>query len=237
MRLSRGGFVSTSAAAISAAALAANVQAAEPAATGRAPLHFHILSESEYNHAGMMNIIAASQKNKQIFQTNATTLIAPGVASIYLHMQSTMNTFEFSYPETVGTAATLGVLMGPAIIFALNDATWQKYKLGAAFQLAPTNEYYKASSNLDLSAKADDPNGIYQDWSAQAVLKRGGAFMVCHNAMTRVSSVIASKEGLNPQSVLTDFKANLLPGFNIVPSGVGTVQLAVENGWHLFQVS
>ena len=236
MLLSRRGFVSTSAAAVSGAVLATNAQAAEPATPAHTPVHFHILNASEYDHASMMSTIAASEKNKQIFQTSATTLLAPGVASIYLHMQSTMNTFEFSYPKSVGPVATLGVLMGPAIVFALNDATWRKYKLGSAFQLAPTNEYYKASSNLDLSARPDDANGVYQDWSAQAIIKRGGAFMVCHNATTFVASVVASKSGLSPQAVLTDFKANLLPGFSLVPSGVGAVQLALENGWNLFQV-
>lgn len=150
-------------------------------------------------------------------------------------MQNSMNAFQFSYPER-DPLATMGVLMAPAMVFALNDAMWKKYSLGAAFELSPTNTYYRASSRLDLSANPDDPNGIYQDWSAEAVLKRGGKFFVCHNATTAVAMMTAMKRGSAPAAVLADFEKNLLPGFAFVPAGVATVQQAVRKGWNLFQV-
>lgn len=234
MLLSRKQFVA--AAAVTAAAGAASAHAAEPAESERAPVHFHILKQGEYDYARMMNAIDSSHKNKQVFQAGNATVVAPGIASLFIHMQNSMNAFEFSYPKSTGTLATIGVLMSPAMIFALNDAMWTKYHLGAAFNLAPTNIYYTASSKLDLSAAPDDPNGIYQDWSAQAVQKRGGKFFVCHNATTAVAAVTAQKVGAAPAAVLADFSANLLPGFDFVPAGVAAVQLAVERGWHLFQV-
>jgi hypothetical protein len=239
--LSRKSFVSTTALAVSGAALATSataVAAENETASGseRTPVHFHILKASEYDHKLMMQTIVGGKKNKQVFQASNTTTVAPGIASVYMHMQNSMNAYEFSYGMGPGSLSTLAVLMGPGVVFALNDAMWSKYKFGAAFNLAPTNIYYTATSNLDLSASPDDPNGIYQDWSAQAVMKRGGAFMVCHNAMTAGAGMIASKAGLDPKTVLADFSANVLPHFQVVPAGVAAVQTAVEHGWGLFTI-
>lgn len=235
MLLSRKQFVASTAA-ISASALAANGAADAQGDPERAPLHFHILKESEYDHAALVGALQAPHKNKQVFQASDARVVAPGIASLYIHMQNSMNAFEFSYPKSTGPLATVGVVMAPAMIFALNDAMWEKYKFGAAFNLAPSNIYYRATSKLDLGASPDDPASIYQDWSAQAILKRGGKFFVCHNATMAVAAMTAAKAGSTPSAVLADFKANLLPGFAFVPAGVAAVQLAVEHGWGLFQV-
>lgn len=234
MSLSRKNFVA-SVAAVSAAVLSAPTSASEMDPTERAPVHFHILKSTEYDYAGLMRTLDTTAKNKQVFQASPAAIVAPGVASIYIHMQNSMNAFQFSYPQS-DPLTTIGVLMAPAMVFALNDAMWKKYDLGASFGLSPTNTYYRAGSNLSLSANPDDPNSIYQDWSAEAVLKRGGKFFVCHNATTAVAMVTATKRGSSPAAVLADFEKNLLPGFAFVPAGVATVQQAVQKGWHLFQV-
>lgn len=210
--------------------------APDATAAGRTPLHFKVLKPGDYDRAGMMRKLNPTTPHRQVFESVSPLLVAPGVASIYIHMQNTMNAYETSFGYGRGKLATLGVLIGPSIIFALNDAMWKKYGFGAAMKLDPTNTYYRAGSNLDLSASPDDPNGIYQDWSAQAVLKRGGSFMVCHNATTAVAGMFAGKMGLQPPDVLAEFKANMLPGFMLVPAGVATVQLAQENGWKLYAI-
>jgi len=161
-------------------------------------------------------------------------VIAPGIASLYVHMQNSMNAYEFSMGA--GKLSTLGVILGASIVLALNDAMWKKYNFGSAFKLDATNTYYKASSNLSLSAAADDPNGIYQDWSAQAVIKRGAKFFVCHNAMTGIAAVTAMKSGASMAGILADFEKNVLPGFLVVPAGVAAVQQAQEYGWKPFPI-
>lgn len=232
MPLSRKDFVTATALAAGSAAL---IGAAEPS-DQRSDIKFHVLKPSQYDHEKMMATIGTSAKNKQVFQASNTSIIIPGVSSTYMHMQNSMNAYQFSYPKSVGKLATLAVLMGPGIIFALNDATWTKYKFGDAFGLAPTNIYYKATSSLDLAASPDDPSGIYQDWSAQAVLKRGGSFMVCHNATMAIAGLTAAKAGLDAKVVLADFEHNLLPGFQMVPAGVAAVQLATSHGWGFFNI-
>jgi intracellular sulfur oxidation DsrE/DsrF family protein len=231
LSISRKQFVTAAALGVSSVALdsGSTMASAEPAA-----LHFHVLLPNEYDRAQMLATIRVNKPSKQTFQSVSPIAIG-GVASLYLHMQNSLNAYEFSYGLGPGTLATLGVLTGPSIVYALNDAMWVKYGFGAALKLAPTNVYYAAKS-LRENGSPDDPTSIYQDWSAQAVLRRGGAFMVCHNAMTAVAGLFAQKSGGSSQNVLDDFTKNVLPGFQIVPAGVAATQLALENGWHPYPV-
>jgi len=243
MTISRKGFLAAAAVATSAAAVANVVPAnaadntapaaAMPAPSGRAPLHFHVLKPNEYDHAAMNRVLTVSNPHKQVFESVNPLVIAPQIASVYIHMQNAMNAYEFSLGK--GSLATHAVLIGPSIVFALNDNMWKKYNIGAALNIDATNTYYRANS-LVAGGGPDDPNSIYQDWSAQAELKRGGAFMVCHNATTAVAGMLGAKAGVAPADALADFKANMLPGFMLVPAGVAAVQLAQENGWKLYTI-
>ena len=236
MPFSRKDFLSTTALGISAAVLAGSASPAKADVAGRAPLHFHVLGSNEFDKAARDRILQNSSQNKQVFQSVNAITVAPGVASLYIHMQNSMNAFQFTEGMGAGGVATLAVLIGPSIVFALNDAMWKKYHIGSAFKLDATNTYYRAGSNLDTNASPDDPNGMYQDWSAQAVMKRGGSFMVCHNATTAVAAFLAMQMQGDPKTALSDFEHNLLPGFLMVPAGVATVQAAQTNGWKVYAI-
>lgn len=252
MNLSRKQFLATAALGMAGAAVtsAQTTSLAPPApkSSDCAPapqpgLHFHILRPDEYNHAAMMQTAQASHPHKQVFVTSALEEIRPGLASLYLHMQNSLNAFQFSMSGGPGSLGTLGVLMGSAVLLALNDAMWGKYPFGPSLKLheangmpALRNVYYHATSKLDPKAAADDTAGMYQDWSAQAVLARGGKFWVCHNALTGASHQFAGKMKLNPDEVLAEWKKNFLPGYQWIPAGVGGAQLAQDNGWKLFVV-
>jgi len=240
MPLTRKSFIASTALAASAAVIAkggrAEAAATMAAGTGRAPVHFHVMNKSEYDYAWMMGVMNSGTAHKQVFESVNPLVIAPGVASVYIHMQNALNAYEFSYGMGSGSLATLAVFIGPSVVLAFDNKMWQKYHFGSAFNLDSTNTYYSAGSNLTLGGSPDDPNGIYQDWSAEAVLKRGGSFMVCHNATTAVAGVFASKMGLKPSDVLAEWSNNMLPGFKFVPAGVAAVQLAQENGWKLYTI-
>lgn len=236
MPVSRKDFLSTTALGVGAAMLASSGSKADAAVEGRTPIHFHVLGSNEFDKAARDRILQTNNQNKQVFESVNALTVAPGVASLYIHMQNSMNAFQFTEGLGAGGVATLAVLIGPSIVFALNDAMWKKYHVGSTFKLDATNTYYRASSNLELGGSPDDPNGIYQDWSAQAVMKRGGSFMVCHNATTAVAAFLAMQMQGDPKTALADFEHNLLPGFLMVPAGVAAVQAAQTNGWKLYTI-
>lgn len=221
---------------VAATALGAGIafDATHDVAEAGQSLHLHIVTPSEYDQARMMRTLASNKAHKQVFQS-VSPLLTMGAASIYLHMQNAMNAFEFSHEMGPGSLATLAVFTGRSMAFSLRDEMWTKYGLGAAFALAPTNEYYRAAS-LRETGNPDDPNSIYQDWSAEAVLHRGGSFMVCHNALAVQATLLAAKSGGNAEAILADFTGNILPGFQVVPAGVAATQLAIEHGWRPYSI-
>lgn len=229
MTLSRKQFV-----AVASLAASAGVVGAEPAAAQGSSIHFHVVGPKQFDHERFRKILTVDKRNKQAFQS-VTPLTVAGASSLYLHMQNSMNAFEFSYGMGPGSLATLAILTGPSIVYALNDDVWKKYGIGAAFNLAATNVYYKAAS-LKTSASPDDPGTIYQDWSAEAVMHRGGAFMVCHNATEAIAGLLSQKAGTTPAAALEEFVGAVLPGFFFVPSGVAATQLALSHGWQNYPV-
>ncbi len=235
-RLDRRQFLAgtLAAAAAGAAGCASHGRAAESQAAG----FFPVLSPSEYDYDGMMAVLNDPRPHKQVFSA-AAVIVQKGAAfpAIFAHMQFAMNAYDFSLRGAPGRLVTLGVLSGSTIVLALNDEAWRAYDVGSRFDLAATNVYYHATSNLDPAASPNDPQGLYQDWSAQAVLRRGGKFMVCHNALAKFASGCAARTGSDPAAVLADLVRSLLPGFMLVPAGVLAVQLAQERGWKLYTVT
>lgn len=231
---SRKRFLGTAALAASAALVACR----PPTHTFRerklGKLVYPVLTPKQYDYAGMMAKLRVGTAHKQLFPASgAAVQPETDISTLYLHMQFAMNGLQFSLEKSEKLAA-IAVLSGSSVIFGLNDDMWRSYGLGERFGLAPTNIYYRATSNLDPSASPNDPKGMYQDWSAQAVLKRGGSFMVCHNAMTYFATDCAIRKHREPQSVMQEWLANFLPGFSVVPSGITAIYLAAQNGWQIY---
>lgn len=199
---------------------------------------YKVLSPDEYDERAMMAVLTIDHPHKQVFSASEFLVQnGPNYGVLFAHMQFAMNGYDFSLGGKRGPLATLGVMSGLATLLALNDAVWTKYEIGRIFDAPSTNVYWPAKSALDPSVSPNDPNGLYQDLSAEAVRKRGGAFMVCHNALTKVAMRCASKNGNDGKAVLSDFMDNLQPGCLLVPSGVTAVQLAQEYGWKLYTVA
>jgi hypothetical protein len=231
-RLKRRTFLAASLLAASASACAVK-KGAVPSTTRL----FTVLTPRQYNYAQMMAKLRIRNPHKQVFcASNSVARRGSQYAELYAHMQFAMNGYNLSLPPGRGKLATLGVVAGLAVVLSLNDAMWEKYAIGRRFDLADTNVYYRAKSSLDVQASPNDPTGLYQDWSAEAVLARGGWFMACHNALASIASQ-CSAGGASAQTALEEMANNLLPGFTLVPAGVTAIQLAQEYGWKLYTLT
>ena len=123
----------------------------------------------------------------------------------------------------------LNVLRHHGMIFAMNDATIKKYKLGAHFKFndpqtkSPTlkNPYYvPADGTFPLPGLA----GI------KGLQAQGAVFCVCDMARKVNAQFIAKKMNLNTDDVYKDFVAGTLPGILPAPSGVWALGRLAENG-------
>jgi intracellular sulfur oxidation DsrE/DsrF family protein len=135
--------------------------------------------------------------------------------------------------NATGTADTdmtaVVVLRHSAIPLAMEDKIWDKYKLGDRFHI--TDSDTNASATKNVYAMTTEPlfkmlgiDGI------KALIARGVMFCVCDVAVSVHSGMMAKAMNANPDEVKKEWVDGLIPGVQLVPSGVWAVGRAQEKG-------
>jgi intracellular sulfur oxidation DsrE/DsrF family protein len=152
--------------------------------------------------------------------------------------------FPFVWPrvflltnEKTGTASkdcgVVVILRHAAIGYAMDSKLWEKYKFGEFFKAPDPKTNAPSTRNPFQQPKADDfsvpgfgpvPIGI-NDLQASGVM-----FCCCDAALTVYSAVAAQAGGQDAAAVKQEWVSGILPGIQIVPSGVWAVGRAQEHG-------
>jgi len=160
--------------------------------------------------------------------------------------------FPFAWPKVflLTNAATgtpekecnaVVILRHEAICFAFQDSIWSKYKFGdmfkpgslgpsfqasdAATALSTRNPFWNTSPNdFVMPVMGAVPIGI-KDLQASGVM-----FCVCNAALTVYTGVVAMQTKGNADDIKKEWIEGLIPGIQIVPSGVWAVGRAQEHG-------
>ena len=132
-----------------------------------------------------------------------------------------LNSMKATYP---GETTAVVIIRHEALPLAFTDGLWAKYKLGEMFKIndgaAPaTRNPYATITNLPLPGL-----GVAE------LLKSGVLVGVCDVALTVFSMGAAQKMSMDPAAVKKEWIAGLLPGVQVVPSGVLGVAHAQELG-------
>jgi intracellular sulfur oxidation DsrE/DsrF family protein len=120
--------------------------------------------------------------------------------------------------------STVIVLRHSAIPIAMQDALWAKYKFGEVFGIKDGD----APSVRNLYAKAL-PLPL-PGTGVEALLASGAQIGVCNVALTVFSGMVAQKMSMDAAAVKSEWVAGLIPGVQVVPSGVLAVARAQEKG-------
>ncbi len=121
------------------------------------------------------------------------------------------------------------VLRHSAIPFALEDRIWEKYSLGEVFKINDKATNMASKRNPFYEPKAGD-FPMPQIEGIKRLQERGAMFCVCDLAIHVNSSGVAKKMNLDPTAVYSDWVSGLLPGIQLVPSGVWALGRAQEHG-------
>lgn len=133
------------------------------------------------------------------------------------------------------------VLRHEGIGYAFNDKTWAKYNMGDVFKAHDVGMAFQAADK-ETATKTRNPFYMTkpEDFMAPGVgpvaigipeLQASGVmFCVCHAAMTVYANALAMGMGLKGEDILKDWEANLIPGIQMVPSGVWALGRAQEHG-------
>jgi intracellular sulfur oxidation DsrE/DsrF family protein len=125
------------------------------------------------------------------------------------------------------------ILRHEAIPYALKTDLWSKYKLGEFFRMtdektkisAVRNAFYKpAAGDFQVPGLGNVAIGINE------LQESGVMFGVCNMALTVYSAAIAQMMNMKHADVYEEWKAGVLPGIQLLPSGVWAVGRAQEHG-------
>ncbi|HYG18335.1 MAG TPA: hypothetical protein VD816_05370 [Ohtaekwangia sp.] len=123
------------------------------------------------------------------------------------------------------------VLRHDAIGYAFEDRLWAKYKLGEVFKANDPATNAPATRNPFANPKPGDfkvPGVGDVAIGINELQASGVMFCVCDVAMTVYSAAIAGDQ--DAAAIKKDWMSGLLPGIQVVPSGVWAVGRAQEHG-------
>jgi intracellular sulfur oxidation DsrE/DsrF family protein len=123
------------------------------------------------------------------------------------------------------------VLRHNAIPFAMEDRLWKKYRFGEFFKIndpnnqkpSERNMFWKPNPAFEIPGIGPVPIGINE------LQESGVMFCVCNMAISVLSAVAADAMKMNPEDVKKDWLSGILPGVQVVPSGVWAVGRAQEH--------
>jgi intracellular sulfur oxidation DsrE/DsrF family protein len=161
-------------------------------------------------------------KHKQVFDAPGTNNGLPFAwARVFL-----MSNKQFGTPESEITAVI--ILRHEAIPNAMGHDLWAKYKFGEVFKVTDGATKAPALRNPFFQPKEGElplPGMAIED------LQKSGVLMgVCDMAMTVYSKGVGKSMNMDPADVKKDWVAGLLPGIQILPSGVYAVNRVQEAG-------
>ena len=116
------------------------------------------------------------------------------------------------------------VLRHSAIPIAMQDAVWAKYKLGEVFSIKEGEAPATRNIFADVMPLPLPGTGL------KALLASGVQVGCCNVALTVYSGMVAQKMGMDAAAVKAEWVAALLPGVQVVPSGVLAVARSQEKG-------
>ena len=162
-------------------------------------------------------------KHKQFFDSPA-----PAGGIVLVHIMNYYDTWNKAYGVADKDIDAVGTFYGATTFYGVNDAMWAKYRIGefveandASGKPATVNPWRTAPVILGMTLAPA---------SIEALQKRGATFILCNNALTIFSGILAQKRGLDPKEVYEDLKANILPGVELIPGMVVAVEQAQAAG-------
>jgi len=123
------------------------------------------------------------------------------------------------------------VLRHAAIPYAMGSDLWTKYNFSEFFKVKDAEEKPVTSNVFWQPAKGafQIPGFGAVEVGINELQASGVQFVVCNAALTVYSAMAAGKMKMKPEDVLKDWKAGVLPGITVVPSGVWALGRAQEN--------
>lgn len=150
-----------------------------------------------------------------------------GIALV--HVMNYYDTYNKAFGVKDADVDAVLTFYGATTFYGLDDSAWSKYRIGEFLEVndpatgkpATSNPWRQAPVVLGMTLK---PAGI------ESLLARGATMILCNNALSIFSGLLAAKRGLKADEVYEDLTARILPGVDLVPGMVIAVEQAARAG-------
>jgi len=182
------------------------------------PVHEPMLGGADPSFETWLNRITG--KHKMIFDAPE---VNGGMPVIWPRVWLNGNNENYATKDADNSAVV--VLRHSAIPIAMQDALWAKYKFGEApFSIKEGEAPATRNIFADVMPLPLPGTGL------KALLASGVQVGCCNVALTVYSAMVAQKMGMDAAAVKAEWVAGLLPGVQVVPSGVLAVARSQEKG-------
>ena len=215
-------FLGRIAAAASAVALLSGAGCASPLAAGAQSLTATPSSGRAFDDTWTQRVSAA--KHRAVFDS-------PGVeAGLALtHSVTYLTGYREMFPDSEAVAVVVMRHMGT--VLAMNDALWSRYELGEMVKLKDPSTDAMAKRNPFIHVDKSDKKALVEpEESLEALHARGVILLACNRALMGLGARLAEKFKRPVDEVRAEFRAGLVPGVVLQPSGIYAVARAQEAG-------
>jgi intracellular sulfur oxidation DsrE/DsrF family protein len=168
-------------------------------------------------------LTAITGKHKQVFDiTNINGGVGLMFAETYL--ASMMEHYRLRSGD-VG-AFVVARYFGTGL--ALDDLIWNKYGLGQMWKVIDPVTNQPSTRNVFYHSKPGDMPNI--EASIDRLMAKGVVFGVCGHALNVLANATAARTGVTPDVAIAEWRAHVIPGVHVVPSGVLAIGKAQEAG-------
>jgi hypothetical protein len=177
--VTRGAGLSRRAALRGAAAATAAVAAGLAIAGRSAPVQAHIPETSEFQ-GPYEEAISRPALHYQVFE-----FVNIQNAAIWPNIRNGLNGSQFSYGEPPGSLQVVVQTYDTAGIATYNDVIWEKYQIGAKYNItdprtgqpATRNVFYPRRTTGGSDLPPTDPQSFWNDTGMAALIERGVVFL------------------------------------------------------------
>jgi hypothetical protein len=136
--------------------------------------------------------------------------------------------FAKNFLDPNESATAVLILRHKGLPLALNHVIWEKYKIGATFNIIDPETKVAAVKNPYFQPKA----GVLRsdDIALDRLLGKGTVIGACNVALRGQSKQAAANAGVTAEEAAKEWAANLIPGASLIPSGTWGVNRAQEAG-------
>ena len=162
-------------------------------------------------------------KYRQVYDAPAPN---NGLALIWSHVFLMTAAQGYGVPES--ELGVVVVLRYSAIPIAFSDSVWEKYRFGENFKINDPATKVAALRNPFANIRPGDMP--LPEAALEKLVARGVKIAVCNTAIHHQSARMAQQLGVPHETVKQEWLAAVLPGVQVVPSGVLAVNGAQSKG-------